>query len=271
MSAGFAFAAALFTRPHLAVAPAICGIWAAVRRRRSLRPVWQVGMASLLGVAGLLIYTAITFGRVGRSAGIWGDAGENLSKTTPAGIGVNLLGTLISLERGVLVLSPFSLLLLPGTLLAWRIAPWWVRGELRFRHGLPRHSDHRELLRRWRRLLLVPLPHRDAHALCAAARLVLGFRVTNRSEAWSHYLLIDGFRHATPTDLVGISAVTVVTASVVWRLLLRPARSPGQEVVQTSDDGVPAPALLDPLPAAPAHPLGQRGVEQHRAEPVGDR
>jgi len=52
----------------------------------------------------------------------------------PGGVGpvvlvVNILGSLISPHRGVLLLTPFLWLLLPGLRTSWRTAPAWVRSS----------------------------------------------------------------------------------------------------------------------------------------------
>ena len=44
-----------------------------------------------------------------------------------AEFGAGIVGTFVSPERGVLVMTPALLLLFPGCRAAWRVAPWWVR------------------------------------------------------------------------------------------------------------------------------------------------
>lgn len=132
--AGPAFGAAVLTRPHLAVVPAVLGAAVAVRARSS-RPALQLGLGSAAGVLGLLLYDRVLYG--GWTLG--GDYGSRLagggSSTAQLHLGgvgprafvVGLFGTLVSPARGVLVLSPFLVLLLPGLPAAWRAGPPWAR------------------------------------------------------------------------------------------------------------------------------------------------
>jgi alpha-1,2-mannosyltransferase len=252
LPAGFAFAAGVFTRPHLAVAPAICGIWSGIRRR-SIRPMWQVGVASLLGVCGLLVYAVLVFGRLGHFPGIYGVAGEKLGGVTPAVVGVNLAGTLVSPERGVLVLSPFLLLLLPGVIAAWRSAPWWIRasavsglaylavqvtgnyfaggtGFYSYRYPIETLTLLAPLLilcwvtwtsrSRWRRITFAILAWFSVvqHAVGA---FVYHPYLSTRYEPWRHYLLVDGLRDGNALTYSALVAVGLIAARLIWPMTRR--------------------------------------------------
>lgn len=301
-AAGLAYAAAVLTRPHLAVAAAVGGIWSGVCRR-SLRPIWQVGMASLVGVAGLMVYNTVAFGGPMQLVGVWADADDKVRGVTPAWLAENVAGTFLSPSRGVLVLSPFLVMLLPGAVSAWRVAPTWVRasaaggaaylavhlvgnyfagglGFYSYRYPIETLTLAAPLLvlcwvtwtsaRPWRRVVFAALAWFSVfqHAVGAIA-FRYGSIEFQSYEAWEHYLLIDGLRLGTPLTYAILVLVSVAAAWAVWRLgRARPASV--EESAQAGDDGVPAPALLDPLPAALAHSLGERRVEQERGEPVRD-
>ncbi|MDQ1629810.1 MAG: hypothetical protein QOI54_3554 [Actinomycetota bacterium] len=130
LSQGFA----ILIRPHLAVVPLVQGIWTGVAQR-SLRPALVVGLTSALGIAGLLLYYRLVY-RVWTVAGGYGRLGGyaegDQSDLEPrlrnfAHLGTNVLGALVSPGRGMLVYTPFLLLLLPGLHAAWRTAPVWAR------------------------------------------------------------------------------------------------------------------------------------------------
>jgi hypothetical protein len=303
-AAGLAYAAAVLTRPHLAVAAAVGGIWSGVSRR-SLRPIWQVGAASLLGVAGLMVYNTVAFGGPTQLVGVWADADDTVGGLTPARLAENVAGTFLSPSRGVLVLSPFLVMLLPGAVSAWRVAPTWVRASAAggasylavhmvgnyFAGGLAFYSYRYPIealtlaapllvlcwvtwtsARPWRRVAFATLAWFAVfqHAVGAITYPYAYSSIEFQGyAAWEHYLLIDGLRLGTPLTYAALVLVSVAAAWAVWRLgRARPASA--EESAQAGDDGVPAPALLDPLPAALAHPLGERRVEQERGEPVRD-
>jgi alpha-1,2-mannosyltransferase len=128
---GIAYGLAILVRTHLAAAAAVVGIWDTVRKR-SLKPALLVGVPSALGLAGLLWYTRHVYGRPDVNAGYGGEFGgyptrELANPTT--NYFENIAGFLVSPERGVLVVSPFLLLLLPGLRRAWQVAPAWVRSS----------------------------------------------------------------------------------------------------------------------------------------------
>lgn len=132
-SGGLAQGFAILCRPHLAVVPACMGL-AEGWRRRSIRPVLVVGLTSGLGLAALFIYYRLVYGQWTLSGGYgalggYDEAGfpvrdrlDGLRRVLP-----NIAGSLVSPARGLLVYSPFLLLLLPGLRAAWRAAPSWAR------------------------------------------------------------------------------------------------------------------------------------------------
>lgn len=126
--AGLAFGAALLIRPNTAVVAAVTGLYAAWRKR-SPRPAIAVGLGSGVGLAALVAYNALMFGEPSIAGGYPDDFTDRLATMTLWTYVENVVGTLVSPGRGVLVLSPFLLVLAPGLVAAWRAAPDWVRGS----------------------------------------------------------------------------------------------------------------------------------------------
>jgi len=131
--AGLAFAAAVLTRPPLAVVAAVTGIWQAWTRR-SLRPLVLIGAITATGLAALLAYAhAFWHGGLDSQYETVGSGGGfvtpflDVSPHAWEQFAINILGTLISPGRGVLVGAPFLVVLAPGLRHAWRVAPNWVR------------------------------------------------------------------------------------------------------------------------------------------------
>ena len=126
--AGVAFGASILCRPHLAVAPAVAGIWAGIRRR-SLRPVLTIGVLSGLGLLAMSIYSQVLFGTwlpvtAGRSYAL-----EGVVATGAENFGTRTIHMLVNPARGLLIYTPVLLLLLPGIARGWRAAPAWVRSS----------------------------------------------------------------------------------------------------------------------------------------------
>lgn len=126
MGSGVGFGLAVFTRPQLAVIPAITGLWAGVHKR-SLRPVALVGVPAALGLAGLVFYNRLMFQTASVAGGYGSYVTDNLASRPVWDYAEGIAGTLVSPDRGVLFMSPFLLALVPGLRAAWRVAPTWVR------------------------------------------------------------------------------------------------------------------------------------------------
>jgi len=123
---GAAFAVAVLTRPHVAVVPAVMGVWESITQRR-WRPMLVVGVTSLCGVAMLAAYSQWLFET-------WLPiAGYNV----PDSIGDDRLLVLTLVERtaftlahpvrGVLIYAPALVVLLPFLRHGWRTSPDWAR------------------------------------------------------------------------------------------------------------------------------------------------
>lgn len=131
LPAGLAFGLALLTRPHTGVVAAVAGLHRSLAERR-IWPAVAIAATTALGLAAFLWYGHVVFGQASLTGGHSGTAaGRVLGSAGLAGeaarLAENVAGTLVSPNRGILTLSPFLLLLLPGLPAAWRAAPGWVR------------------------------------------------------------------------------------------------------------------------------------------------
>ena len=128
---GIALAAAILTRPPLAIVAAVTGIWESLARRR-WRPALTIGAFAAAGLVVLLSYSRTYWsgGLDSQYAAAGGGFVRPFFDLGPAAVGrfaVNILGTFLSPGRGVLWGAPFLLVLAPGLRPAWRVAPPWVR------------------------------------------------------------------------------------------------------------------------------------------------
>ena len=123
---GTALALAVFTRPLTAVIAAATGILDSIRRR-TIKPVVVIGVISGLGAASLIAYNASMFTSPSPTGGYGSYPVENIVGYTVSQYAHNLVGTLVSHTHGILVYTPYLIILLPGLRAAWRAAPGWVR------------------------------------------------------------------------------------------------------------------------------------------------
>jgi hypothetical protein len=129
--AGLAFAAAVLTRPPLAIVAAVTGVWESWTRR-SWRPALEIGAITSVALVGLLRYSH-TFWRGGLDSQYTAAGGgfvRPFFDLGPAALGnfaLNIVGTLVSPSRGILWGAPFLVVLVPGLRSAWRTAPQWAR------------------------------------------------------------------------------------------------------------------------------------------------
>jgi hypothetical protein len=124
--AGAAFAASVLTRPHTAVVAAVLGLWSGWRSRR-LRPVIVIGVVSGLGAVALAAYSQALFGTWQPIAGYRSNAITAAATTGPLLFLQRAVLTLGHPARGVLIYTPFLLVLVPFAHHGWRASPWWVR------------------------------------------------------------------------------------------------------------------------------------------------
>ena len=125
---GAAFGAAILARPHLAVVPAVVGIWEGVRAR-SARPVALVGLTSVLGLVAMTVYSQVMFGTWLPVAGYNPSRIDNVIETSGPVFLERVIFNFAHPVRGILLYTPALLLLLPGLMRAWRVAPAWARSS----------------------------------------------------------------------------------------------------------------------------------------------
>lgn len=122
-SSGLAFGAAVLTRPHTAVIPACVG-FASALESRSIKPVLKIGLAACLGLVALLAYNYFVFRSISVSGGYSSNFVNNLVNSDATMLLANLLGGMLDPRVGLLVWSPFLIILLPGILQGWRQTDW---------------------------------------------------------------------------------------------------------------------------------------------------
>jgi hypothetical protein len=122
---GVAWIPAILTRPQSVVIPAAIEGYQAIKGRR-MPPLPQV-LAPLAGVLCVLIYNRFVFG----SWSVLGGFAKELSARGPGRDVTGWLGNmafaLAHPGRGLLSISPFLVLLVPGIPTAWRAATPWVK------------------------------------------------------------------------------------------------------------------------------------------------
>ena len=123
---GLAFGAAIMTRPPIALMVAVAGIYLCIVRR-SFRPGVLIGTGSVAGLGALLWYNWWVWGELTLSGGYGTGISENLLEPAPLSFVSNVVGAFVDPERGLLMYSPFLILLIPGLREAWRRVPDWAR------------------------------------------------------------------------------------------------------------------------------------------------
>lgn len=124
---GLAFGAAVMTRPPLAVVAAVVGLYLSVSRR-TWRPAASIGAGSLLGLGGLVWFNWWLWRDLSVSGGYGEERLRALASADDAvSYIVNLTSSLVDPAHGVLLYSPFLLLLIPGIRAGWRQVPDWAR------------------------------------------------------------------------------------------------------------------------------------------------
>ncbi len=119
---GLAFAVAILTRPHLAAVAAGVGI-AAGLKDRSVKPVLAVGAFSAIGLAGLIGYNYWIYGELTLSGGYGAAFSEQLASSEESQLlwyVKNVIGGLINPGKGLLVYSPFIIVLAAKLGSGWR-------------------------------------------------------------------------------------------------------------------------------------------------------
>lgn len=124
---GLAFGAAVITRPPTALIAAAVGLTIAWVRRSPL-PAAKVGLGSLLGLGGLLWYNHWLWGELTVTGGYGSGFTEQLTSADSVSYVENIASALFDPSHGLLVYSPFLVMLIPGLRAGWRKLPDWGRG-----------------------------------------------------------------------------------------------------------------------------------------------
>ena len=127
LASGLAYGMAVITRPMNALIAAPVGLYLAWQQR-SLRPAIEIGAGALLGLVALVAFNAAVFGEPSVLGGYEQGFVDNTRSLDLVGYVRNVGLALFSPTRGLLIWSPFLIVLLPGLRSAWRAAPGWVRG-----------------------------------------------------------------------------------------------------------------------------------------------
>jgi alpha-1,2-mannosyltransferase len=128
VGSGFAWGAAVLTRPPIAVIAAATGLYRGWKER-SIRPAILTGIGALVGVGLFLAYNQAVFGSFSISAGYGTTFQDRALDGDLTGYAKNVFLGVFSASRGFLIWSPFLVVLIPGLPPAWRAAPSWVRGS----------------------------------------------------------------------------------------------------------------------------------------------
>ncbi len=123
---GLAFGVSLLARPHLAIVPAVVGIWRGVQAR-SVRPVVIIGVVSAMGLAAVIAYSRVLFGTWLPIAGYSTYAVDNLTSLPSVNYGERFVLLLGDPVRGLFIYLPVLLVLVPFVGRGWKVSPWWVR------------------------------------------------------------------------------------------------------------------------------------------------
>jgi alpha-1,2-mannosyltransferase len=119
LPAGFA----ILVRPHLGIVAAVLCAFG-IARTRNARPLFT-GVGCAAGAAILLAYNQALWGKWA----IFGGYDQPVAASGHKFVAMltGLAGDLVSPERGLFVMTPLLLLLVPGLRRAWKVAPDWVR------------------------------------------------------------------------------------------------------------------------------------------------
>jgi hypothetical protein len=123
--AGAAWIPAILTRPQSVIVPAAIGGYQAIKDQRM--PPLPQAVAPVAGLLALVVYNRFVFGSwsvLGGFARGWEARDPGLDV---AGWLTNMAFALAHPTRGLLSISPFLLILVPGLPTAWRRADQWVR------------------------------------------------------------------------------------------------------------------------------------------------
>lgn len=123
----------IWSRPHLAVVPAIIAVLLA-REKRDLRALVPFVACGAVAFGALLVWNDWVFGHPSLGGDYYGQyVGERATSAGSAAANTwlqNVVGALVSPYRGLLLYSPIAILAAVGVVKGWRPSPAWARGAV---------------------------------------------------------------------------------------------------------------------------------------------
>lgn len=245
--AGIPAGFAVLVRPHLGIVAIVIAAYAIVRAK-SARPL-LIGVGGAIGGLILLAYNHALWGKFE----IFGGYNQPVAPSGHKALNfvVGIAGDLVSPERGLLVMTPALLLLLPGVRQAWRAAPDWARSAslaglaylalqlwgIRFGGGDGFYSYRTTLesltlcipllVLCWREWTVVTRFRRAAFAGLAVLSVaihtfgaIVHWVPPGRNSPWRTYMPVDLMDHigtaATIGALAGTAVAVALAAAVTW-------------------------------------------------------
>lgn len=126
--AGLSFGFGVLVRPHIAVIAALVGIWVSLARR-DWRPATRVGLGSGAGLLSLLTYNSWLWSRLTVSGGYGDGFADRFVGSSLSWFANNIFGAIFDPLRGLLVWSPFLIVLVWGGLARRKTPPDWVNAS----------------------------------------------------------------------------------------------------------------------------------------------
>lgn len=128
VGAGLSAGLAMFTRPLVGI---VAFGWGTLEGwyRRSISPVVKIGLASTVGFILLLWYYQLAYGSMSLTGGYGSYPVDGIVSTETSSYLVNILNAFASADRGIFMYTPFLVVLVPGLVSAWRVAPSWIRAS----------------------------------------------------------------------------------------------------------------------------------------------
>jgi hypothetical protein len=123
----------VWSRPHLAVVPALIGLFV-TRERRDLRALVTFGLFGALAFGGLLLWNNWIYGHPSISGSYYGQYVGVRATATGSDVAQgwieNVAGAVASPFRGLALYSPVVIIGAIGVMKGWRVSPGWARGAV---------------------------------------------------------------------------------------------------------------------------------------------
>lgn len=125
-SRGLAWIPAAVTRPHTVLIGGSIYVYSAWAKRNARFLIPLAG--AVIGIVVLILFNYYVYGELSVAGGYAQTTIGQVPEPDLLRWSRNLAGALIDPKRGLLIYSPFLVVLLPGLRRAWRAAPEWTRG-----------------------------------------------------------------------------------------------------------------------------------------------